>query len=134
MKKITNKQLCSLLQKHGFDPRIGWLCNQFPKKFKKEAWIDNTNWFITADKLISFLEKKKIKEILFFQEPYDHPNVTCILKIKELKPFFKKRYVAWTNNHFADKNLKWIVAITHEGDTRISGDKDFVKEASKALK
>ncbi|MDO8623321.1 MAG: hypothetical protein Q7R52_03670 [archaeon] len=135
MKKLTKKYLNEILEKKGFNPKISWFYIQFKKKFEDEWVIDNINLEPAMDNLISFLNKKKIKEVLFFQEPsgviIEHINKSvapAFIETNELKQFLDKKIYPLTNSHIASKNLDWIFTITHEDDFFISGDKNLVKE------
>ena len=133
MKELTKSQLENILKKKGLDSRISWFYIQFKNKYEEEFVIDDINLERAVNDFVNILDKNKIKEVLFFQEPSSKFNDSgdllapnALLETKELKEFLKKNIDTSTNTHLADKDLKWIFTITHEDDFFISGDKKFV--------
>ena len=129
MKELTKTQIKDKLINKGLDVRIGWFYTQFKKKYGEEFVIDNINLQNVINDLLNFLNKQKIKEVLFFSEPSEDIDIpSAIVEITELKEFLMKNVDTNTNTHVADKELNWILTITHEDDFFISGDKKLVKK------
>ncbi len=76
-----------------------------------------------------FLNKKEIREILFFPElDFEEDIPYAIVKTEELEKFLIENVNTITNTHISDMDFNWIFTITHEDDFFISGSKKLVKE------
>ena len=129
MKELTKAKVKEKLTSKGLDVKISWFYIQFKKKYEEEFIIDNINLQTAINNLLNFLNDSKIKEVLFFPEPPQDLDIPyAIVETAELKEFLTKNVDTNTNTHVADKELNWILTITHEDDFFISGDKKLVKE------
>ena len=129
MKELTKTQMNEKLTNKGLDVRISWFYIQFKKKYEEEFVIDDINLQSAINNLLNFLNYSKIKEVLFFPEPSQDMDIpSALLETAELKEFLMKNVDTNTNTHVADKELNWILTITHEDDFFISGDKKLVKK------
>ena len=135
MQKLSKEQIREKLTKKGLDVRIGWFYIQFKNKYAEEFIIDEINLESAINDLLDFLNKHKIKDVLFFPDPtLDFEIPSGILEISELKEFLRKNVDTNTNTHVADIELNWIFTITHEEDYFISGDKKLVNNFTSFFK
>jgi len=138
MREISKEELNEMLKNKGFDPRISWFYTQFKDKFEEEYNIYDLDFEKRYGKLINFLNGEHVKEILFFTEPsggdFDLDINPAFVKTDELRLFLNKNVNMGTNTHVADKSLKWIFTITHDGDFFISGSRELTKKFIKFFK
>lgn len=129
MQELTKLEIKNFLIKKNIRPEISWLYIQFDQFFEEEYFIDNISLQNVIKNLVTFLEKKKISNVIFFPEPSFDNNITSgVIESEELRGFLKNNVETITNTHVADRDLNWIFTITHEGDFSISGSKNLVVE------
>jgi len=129
IKKIPKKKIIEILKKKGFNTKIGWFYTQFNKFYEEGYIINKINLKNAARNLVNFLNKKEIKEVLFFPElSFEMDMPYASVKTKELEKFLIENVTLSTNSHVSDTDLNWIFTITHEEDFFISGSKKIVKE------
>lgn len=129
MQGLTKLEIKNFLKKKKIKPGISWLYIQFDQIFEEEYLIDGISLQNAIKNLVTFIEKKKIDNVIFFPEPsFDNDIPSGVIESEELEGFLKNNVEIITNTHVANKDISWIFTITHEGDFFISGSKKLVME------